>query len=322
MNVILTGATGFIGAQVLERLLVRGDVVHVLVQPETLLQTQKIKHLHQRDNVKMIVGSLADVRVLAKATQKIEIVYHLAARLPGPVVQPQDLYRTNVQGTENLLRVSVQGKVRRFVFTSSAMVYGLEQEQITENTPLQPHGVYGQTKIEAENLVRQYCGRHGLEYVILRPAPVFGLGGQYFEWLLSWTLNHPLMSMFHRQQRIIHWVHKSDTADAVLLAGVRPEAACNIFNIAGNEAVTRREFVEMVHHIAGARPYERPFGTSSYGRNGLLKYRIHKAKALLEFIPKVSLKDGLAEMIAALGHNSMTMRRSAPLPGRAYWIGL
>jgi nucleoside-diphosphate-sugar epimerase len=321
MNVLLTGATGSIGAQVLARLLARGDVVHVLVQPKTLSQPQKVKHLTHRDNVKIIKGSLADVRVLAQATQRIETVYHLAARLPGPGVRPQELYRTNVQGTENLLRASVKGKVCRFVFASTAAIYDTEQEQITEDTSLQPHGIYGQTKIDAENLVCQYYRQYGLEHVILRLSPVYGLGGQYFEWLSASALNRPLMSIFHGRHRVLHWVHGRDAADAVVLAGVQPEAACNIFNIAGNEAVTHQEFVEMVHRIAGTPPFRRLEEAQSHMQSTPLKYDIHKAKTLLGFAPKVSLKDGLAEMIAALGHNSIMRRRSAPLPGWSPWVG-
>lgn len=321
MNVLLTGATGFIGAQVLERLLAGGDVVQVLVQPETLSQPQRVKHLYQRNNVEVITGRLADVQVLAEATQRAEVVYHLAARLPGPDIRPRDLYWTNVQGTENLLRASVKGKVRRFVFASSAVVYNMRQGQITENTPLQPHGVYGQTKMSAEKLVRQYHCRYGLEHVILRLSPVYGPRGQYFEWLLSRILNHPLMFLVHGQRRIANWVHRSDAGDAIVLAGLRPEASGNTFNIAGNETITLHELVKMVHDIAGTSSYVRRLGARSTTHNSSLRYDIHKAKDLLGFAPKINFKDGLAEMITALDQNSLTTHRTAALLGRSRWTG-
>ena len=78
MRVLLTGATGFIGAYVLDELLARGDVVRVLIRPETLARSDRAQALAQRDNVEIVAGTLMDEAALIEATANVEVVYHLA----------------------------------------------------------------------------------------------------------------------------------------------------------------------------------------------------------------------------------------------------
>jgi UDP-glucose 4-epimerase len=301
MRVLVTGATGFVGAQVLERLTARGDTVRMLVRPDTLARQSEHKDLREWDNVEMVAGGLADADILAQATQGMEVVYHLAALLPRPGVQPRSLIRTNVQGTQNLLEACVTGKVRRIVFTSSAIIYGPARIQVTEEDPVKAQGVYGQTKIEAENLIRRYHRMYGLEYVILRLAPVYGPGMPYFEWLLKRILSFPRLTLWHGGEQVIQWVHVRDVADAVIVAGTRPEAVNSTFTIAGNEAVMRPDLIALVHDVAGRGRHAKAFSVRSHRRwTAPVKYDIRKAKALLGFTPKVPLEDGLAEMLAAL----------------------
>jgi nucleoside-diphosphate-sugar epimerase len=321
MNVLLTGATGFIGAQVLERLVARGDVVRVLVRPETLAQPQKVKHVTQRDRVELVVGSLANRTELAKAAEGLEVVYHLAGLLPRPHTKPEDLIRVNVHGTENLLQASVTGSIRRFLFISSVMVYDQTLWHMTESLPLQAHGPYGKTKIAAENLISRYHRRPGLEYVILRPSPVYGLGMLYGDQLLGRILSHPRLALSRGMGRVMQWVHVNDVADAVLLAGTRPEAANNTFNVAGDETVTHRDLVAMVLCIAGRGSWESLFPIRPRTRgNYPFKYDISKAGRLLGFTPKVRLKEGLAEIVAALDRARPMTRRPAWGHGWLRWM--
>jgi nucleoside-diphosphate-sugar epimerase len=83
MRVLLTGATGFIGSYLLERLLAQGDVVRVLVRPESLSKSETAQRLFVDDGVKIIVGTLTDAKVLAEASSEVDIVYHLAWQSNG-----------------------------------------------------------------------------------------------------------------------------------------------------------------------------------------------------------------------------------------------
>ena len=192
-RVLLTGATGFIGSHVLERLLMQEGRVRILALPETV---QDIQDLTQ---VEVVSGSLADEVHLAEAVQGIETVYHLAAMLPGST--PDDLRDVNVHGTENLLRAcELADRVRRFVFTSSTAVYEgafvPDAWPLTEVSSLRPKGLaslrhYGWSKIAAESLVQRYAKDCGFEYVILRPAICYGVGSAFAEALVRWALTDP-----------------------------------------------------------------------------------------------------------------------------------
>ena len=320
MNVLVTGATGFIGACVLDQLVARGDTVRVLVRPETLAQPTRLEHLTQRDGVEVVVGSLAEVDVLSRAAHGVGVVYHLAGRLPGVGVRPQDLIRVNVSGTENLLRASASEGVVRFVFISSVSVYGFGVSQVREDAPLEAHGLYGRTKIDAENSITRYHRKHGLDYVILRPSPIYGPGAAYFEGLLSRILSYPWFARAYGGETVLQWVHVRDLADAVVLAGTQSGAAGNVFNIAGNEAITRRDLSAMMQEIAGGSSWENFFPILPHARRRCpLNYDISKARILLGYTPQVALREGLAEMVAAINQQTMRVHRSGLLHGRLGW---
>lgn len=105
MRVLLTGATGFIGSHVLDRLVARGDQVRVLALPETVEQVRYCA------GVSIVAGSLSDRDLLAGAARETEVVYHLGGLLPGS--PPEETRIVNTQGTENLLYGCVRGRVRR-----------------------------------------------------------------------------------------------------------------------------------------------------------------------------------------------------------------
>jgi nucleoside-diphosphate-sugar epimerase len=145
---------------------------------------------------------------------------------------------------------------------------------------------------------------------------VYGLGAERFERFIERAVRHPLLSLSRRGNRILHCVHIRDVAEAVLLAGTQPEAAANAFNVAGNEAVPTRKLIIIARQVA-----VRGFGESISFRsaaNSRLVYDISKARALLRFTPKVTLQEGIAEIITALNQPRMTSRRPAPVCGRLY----
>jgi dTDP-L-rhamnose 4-epimerase len=119
----------------------------------------------------------------------------------------------------------------------------------------------------------------------------------------------------------MQWVHVRDLAEAVVLAGTRPEAAGDAFNIAGNETVTRRDLIAMVHSVAGRSSWANPLPIVRSGSGGTYfpKYDISKAQTLLGYTPQVTLQDGLAEIIAALDQQGLIDRQPALRLGWLSW---
>lgn len=304
MRVLLTGATGFIGSRVLDLLVPRGDSVSVLALPDTVGQ---VAH---RDHVRIVAGDLTNPDSVAAAIENVEVVFHLAALLPGS--QPTDLVRVNVEGTTNLLNAAVAGGIRRFVFSSSTAVYGLVPSParwpITEEFPRRPTGFgaggsYGRSKVMAENAVFRCHEEHGLQFVIARAPVAYGRGSRSLEALVnritsgSYEEPGPIA-----EATLVQWVHVQDLAEALLLAGTVPIVANQAFNVAGDELFSLADLHELIWDLAeaaapaGPLPHSRT-RSERVATGHRLRYSIDKAQRLLGYSPRLTIRDGVIEIL-------------------------
>ena len=174
MNCFLTGANGFIGLKLAERLTAEGHRISCLVR-----SPEKFSSLSHLAGATYVAGDLDDISALEKGVTGCDTVFHLAA-YAKPWSKDKSLpYRVNVTGTGNLLKASLMAGVKRFVFVSSAAVIGPSPgvEPIGEDFPrtVPWFNEYEETKAEAEELVRSY-NREGHEAVIVNPPRVYGPG--------------------------------------------------------------------------------------------------------------------------------------------------
>jgi farnesol dehydrogenase len=174
MNCFLTGANGFIGLRLAERLSAGGHTVRCLVR-----SPEKFSSLSHLPGVTAVTGDLDDISVLQEGVSGCDTVFHLAAYAKPWSKDRRLPHRINVTGTENMLKASLAAGVKRFVFTSSAAVIGPSPgvDPIDEDFPrtVPWFNEYEETKAEAEELVRSY-NRDGLETVIVNPTRVYGPG--------------------------------------------------------------------------------------------------------------------------------------------------
>lgn len=173
MKCFVTGATGFIGSRLVEKLSGEGHEVYCLIR-----SPEKFVAFHG-DHVHPIFGDLDNSAVLLKGSKGCDVVYHLAA-YAKPWSKDKNLpYNINVQGTINLLEASLINEVKKFIFTSSAAVFGpsgddqIIDENAMRNTPF--FNDYESTKAMAEKSALEFVSR-GLSVVIVNPTRVFGPG--------------------------------------------------------------------------------------------------------------------------------------------------
>lgn len=176
-DVLVTGATGFIGRRLAEVLVASGQTVRLLVRDKSRLSDAL------RDSCRIIVGALDNENALVEATGQVGTVYHCAANVKtwGPW---DSYYEANVLGLENLLQAIHKGNVTlpRLIHLSTVDVYGYPAEPCDETAPLDDGGFYyGKSKILAEELIRQDSLRSGLPYTILRPCNVIGPQSPFIE---------------------------------------------------------------------------------------------------------------------------------------------
>jgi dihydroflavonol-4-reductase len=168
MKTLVTGGTGFVGANVVRMLIQRGTEVRALVRPRS-----DTRNLDQLD-VELVAGDLRDRGSLEAALEGCDTVYHVAAMYALWAPNPQEIYDSNVAGTVNLLEAAGQAGVEKIVYTSSVATIGLPKDGApgTEEVPLPPEDLvsdYKRSKYFAEQEVLKYAQR-GLPVVIVNPS--------------------------------------------------------------------------------------------------------------------------------------------------------
>ena len=253
MHCFLTGANGFIGLRLAERLSAEGHSVRCLVRsPEKFIP---LSHLQ---DVTAVIGDLDNTAVLEEGVKGCDMVFHLAA-YAKPWSKDKSLsYRVNVIGTENLLKASLKGGVKRFVFTSSAAVTGPSpgenpiDEDFTRTVPF--FNEYEETKAAAEKLVLDYC-RDGMETVIVNPSRVYGPGP------VNESNSMTKMIKLYSQGRwrimpgdglcVGSYVLVDDVVRGHLLAALRGRPGQRY--ALGGENLTFRQFFEILAEVTGKR---------------------------------------------------------------------
>lgn len=174
MKALVTGATGFVGAAVARALLREGWEVRALARKGS--DRRNVEHL----SIEVVEGDLADVPSLDSALRGCQALFHVAADYRLGALDPQQLYRTNVEGTRNILDAARQAGVERIVYTSSVATVGIPKDGSPgdEDTPVGVNdmiGHYKRSKFLAERVVRE-AALAGLPVVIVNPSTPIGPG--------------------------------------------------------------------------------------------------------------------------------------------------
>jgi len=300
---LVTGATGFVGSEVVPALLERGMRVRVLALAET------VGDLVHAEDVEIVVGSLDDDQAVRDALASVSTVYHLAGVLPG--ASRAQLADVNIRGTELLLR-ACRGMtaLERFVFTSSVAVYEgaflPDDWPISELSRLEPGGsaqlqAYGQSKVAAERLVRHHAREGGFGFVILRPATSYGLGNRGFVKTVADIIDRPGAGSRAPGRFPSQLLHGRDLAEGIVLAGTHALALGETFNLAGSEAVDSAGLAILLRQLAGLHDDSPELSESARQWERYLRpYDTRKAQRELGFHPRVPLREGLAEVVASI----------------------
>jgi nucleoside-diphosphate-sugar epimerase len=236
---LVTGATGFIGGRLVERLVKEGRPVRCLVRETS--DTSKLERLE----VEIAVGDLARQSSLARAVDGCDYVFHCGA-LVSDWATADEITQTNVVGTRNLLEAAVRGSVRRFVHFSSTDVYGHPDLGEVDETysARRFRNWYAQTKLEAEREVRRVQAAHDLDVVVLRPATVYGPGSTDVVGEIARAMRARSMLLIDGGRAIAGLCFVENLVDAAVIALHHEAASGGVFNISDGLDVTWREFTD------------------------------------------------------------------------------
>ncbi|WP_164006933.1 NAD-dependent epimerase/dehydratase family protein [Pyxidicoccus trucidator] len=219
MKILVTGATGKIGSRLTRRLAERGYQVRALVRDPTRAAALK------EARVELAQGDLLDVDSLAATVRGVDAVVHCAAFFRGAT--PEQAHAVNDLGTQHLASAARAASVKRFIFTSTGLVYGSNGGRLArEDDPCAPTAAYPVSKLAAERFL---LALEGLDVRVLRLPFVYGDGDPHIEEVI------PMMRSFPPAQRLSIG-HHADVAQAVARLLEAPSPAHRIYNVVDDEA--------------------------------------------------------------------------------------
>ncbi len=299
MKAVVTGGAGFIGSHLVERLV--RDGVHVTVLDN--LSTGKVQNLEsiaQPGLLSFHQIDVADVRALQPYFQGIDWVFHLAslADIVPSINSPMEYYRSNVTGTVAVLEASRHAKVKRFVYAASSSCYGLANVFPTpESASIRPEYPYALTKNLGEQCVMHWGKLYKLPVVALRLFNVYGprarTAGTYgavFGVFLAQKLHKRPFTIVGDGTQTRDFTFVTDVVEAFVLAAQRSEVSQEVFNIGSGRPASVNRIVELLKGDSVHIP-KRP------GEPDCTHADISKARKLLHWAPRVSIEEGIANLM-------------------------
>ena len=328
MNILVSGANGFLGRHVVASLLENADAgtrVRCLVRSGS-----DLRGLDQLD-VDVFRGSLDDETIYEDLLDNIDVVVHLAASKGG---SPMGMFAETVVSTEKLVRQVNRLRISRFLFCSSFSVYGASQLKtgavFDERCPIEPHptkrDTYAWCKYYQELWVKEKL--ESADLVIVRPGVIYGEGQGLMSPRVGLQL--PGMQLFLRigGKAKVPLVHVLNCADLIALAAIRSSATSEVFNAVDDECPTQSEYLSIYEEHFGKIPrkiwlpypvfwlasasYDMlhrlskgnfPAVFSNYKARSMYRrfeYSNEKAKKFLNWRPRVKLREGLEKCPGSL----------------------
>jgi len=299
MRVLILGGYGFVGSNLADALIERGNEVRIF--DKTGADNSRINHLSGK--VEILEGDFAVASDASRALKGMEAVVHLACTTIPATSNKDPIYdvETNLVGTIQLLDQTLKYKIRRFVFASTGgAVYGPPQKMpIAEDHPTYPISSYGIHKLIIEKYLSVYEKLHGLNWVALRPSNPYGKRqrpdtgqGAATAFAHAMKLGKEI-TIWGDGSVVRDYIHISDLARAYAMALER-ETPSRIYNIGTGKGTNLKELVKLLAKVSGikpkvrygpARPYDVPSNALDCSR----------AKKELGWEPTISLEEGLRE---------------------------
>ncbi len=302
---VVTGCAGFIGSHLTDYLLANGWSI-IGIDNLTTGMRENISQHDEEDHFRFIEDTVVKDSLHEVINTEIDVVYHLAAiasvkwSIDDPVLTDQ----VNAGGTVNTLQLARHLKAKRFVFVSSAAVYGNSPKSpVTEEQKVSALTPYAASKIAGEQYVNAFANCYGLETTILRYFNVFGPRQAYspYSGVVSVFINQALsgepITVNGDGGQTRSMIYVDDVARITARAGQLQQAHGETMNIAGRDEITILELARKIKELISDSPSE---VVHTDARKGDIRRSIastERVKKLLDFSPEVSLKEGLKQTI-------------------------
>ena len=313
-RVLVTGASGFIGSHVVERLVQLGAKVRAFVHYNSrndwglleLLQKETLEH------VEVFPGDLTDAALVYKAVASCQVVFHLGAliAIPYSYQAPQQFIDTNVKGTLNILQACLEEQIEKMIHTSTSETYGSAlYTPIDEEHPLQAQSPYAASKIAADKLVESFHCSFDLPVAIIRPFNTYGpyqSARAVIPTIISQALSDDDSIKLGSLTPVRDLTFIEDTVSGFIRVAESGKSIGSVFNVGTGRGVTISELVTVVlriigvdkHIVADSKRF-RPVKSEVT----VLVCNNTKAREILEWSPRYTLEQGLQYTVEYIRNN-------------------
>ena len=244
-KVLVTGAGGFVGTELVKNLIKNGYSVRALVRNK--LQIDHLKAL----GAEVFLGDLLDKDSLTRAATGVKKIFHIAALFRQAGLPDSDFFRVNVDGTRNIIEAGIAAGIEKFIHCSTVGVHGnIEKSPAIETSEFAPGDAYQRSKLEGELLVNEYFKSGKLSGSIIRPAMIYGPRDTRTLKLFK-KISQKSFFYVGNGDALVHFVDVRDLADAFRLASEKPEANGEVFIIAGKSALPLNKMIYIIAALFG-----------------------------------------------------------------------
>lgn len=315
-KVLVTGAGGFIGSHLADRLVEEGASVRAMVHYNALGSWGWLERSLLAGRMDVVAGDITDAVSVREAMRGVDVVFHLAAliAIPYSYRAPASYVRANIEGTLHVLQAARDLGTRRVIVTSTSEVYGTARTvPITEEHPLQGQSPYSATKIGADKLAEAYHLSYGLPVVTLRPFNTFGprqSARAVIPTIITQALAGDVVKLGNTHPtRDLNYV--GNTVDGYVAAATAPNIEGATIQLGTGREISIGELVPLVGSLVGKTlrvvvddDRQRKAGSEV---DRLIASRA-RAELLLGWQPKVTLEDGLARTVEFLREHAALYR--------------
>ena len=302
MKVFITGGAGFIGSHLVERLLAAGNTVRVLDN----LSTGKRENLPAHPQLEFVPGDIRDRGLVGECARGMDAIVHLAAvaSVQASVDDPTGTHETNFDGTLYLLEAARKEKIKRFLYASSAAVYGDNTRMpLTEAEIPNPLSPYAADKLAGEYYLRFYHAKFGIETTVFRFFNIFGPRqdpSSPYSGVISIFVERvsrgEAVTIFGDGRQTRDFVYVGDLADLLVQALSRSEVVAQTINIGRGKQCSLLELLEALEKLTG-KPVERRFEAARMGDIVHSRADVTRLVRLFGEAPATDMATGLAEIL-------------------------
>lgn len=306
-KVLVTGAGGFIGSHLTEKLCAAGYAVKAFVHYNSRNSWGWLDALKCKEKIEIISGDIRDADIVRNAMRQVDTVFHLAALIgiPYSYHSPEAYLETNIKGSLNIFQAARDLGVKKIVHTSTSEIYGTAQfTPITEKHPVNPQSPYAATKSGADFLALSFYRSFGLPVAIVRPFNTYGprqSARAVIPTIITQILSGKRKIKLGALTPTRDLTYVEDTVDGFMRAGECPKSAGEIFNLGSNSEISIGDLAGLI-----SRCFDRDIKiVSDQNRKRPSKSEVErlwadntKAKRILDWAPKYSLEEGIKKTIA------------------------